>query len=282
MANHTEALTISAEDDGARLDRVLAARIPALSRSRLKALILGGEVTIDGRTIRDPSERVKSGAKDRRDAAGAGARQAGGREHPAQHRLRGRRPHRHRQAGRSRRASCRGPCVRNTGQCADRALRRQPLGHRRRQAARHRAPARQGHDRPDGRRQERPRPQGAVGAVRQQGRRRPPRARLPRFRLGRSAAATRHDRRSARPASRRPRQARGARQAAARRSPIGSCWRPMPARTAKTRTCRSRACSTAGWKRAARTKSASTSPISAIRCSATRPMPPAIAPSRRG
>ncbi len=46
-----------------RLDRVLAARIPALSRSRLKALILGGEVTIDGRTIRDPSERVKSGGK---------------------------------------------------------------------------------------------------------------------------------------------------------------------------------------------------------------------------
>src|SRR6187431_3161051 len=63
MANHTEALTISAEDDGTRLDRVLAARIPALSRSRLKALILGGEVAIEGRTIRDPSERVKSGAR---------------------------------------------------------------------------------------------------------------------------------------------------------------------------------------------------------------------------
>ena len=57
MANHTEALTISAEDDGARLDRVLAAHIPALSRSRLKALILGGQVTIDGRTIRDPASR---------------------------------------------------------------------------------------------------------------------------------------------------------------------------------------------------------------------------------
>ena len=63
MANHTEALTISAEDEGARLDRVLAARIPALSRSRLKALILGGQVTIDGRTIRDPSQPVKSGGK---------------------------------------------------------------------------------------------------------------------------------------------------------------------------------------------------------------------------
>jgi 23S rRNA pseudouridine1911/1915/1917 synthase len=59
-AQTTETLVIAAEDDGARLDRVLAARIPALSRSRLKALILAGEVAIDGRTIRDPSERVKS------------------------------------------------------------------------------------------------------------------------------------------------------------------------------------------------------------------------------
>jgi 23S rRNA pseudouridine1911/1915/1917 synthase len=63
MNPQTETLTIAADDDGARLDRVLAARIPALSRSRLKALILGGEVAIDGKTIRDPSERVKSGAK---------------------------------------------------------------------------------------------------------------------------------------------------------------------------------------------------------------------------
>src|SRR4051812_25938892 len=59
---HTETLTIATEDDGTRLDRVLAARIPALSRSRLKALILSGEVAINGETIRDPSERVKSGA----------------------------------------------------------------------------------------------------------------------------------------------------------------------------------------------------------------------------
>src|SRR5690242_18180854 len=57
----TEKLTVTAEDDGARIDRMLAARIPALSRSRLKALILDGEVAIDGKTIRDPSERVKSG-----------------------------------------------------------------------------------------------------------------------------------------------------------------------------------------------------------------------------
>src|SRR6185503_10501975 len=59
----TETVTIAAEDDGARLDRVLAARIPALSRSRLKALILDGQVAIDGRTIRDPSAPVKSGSR---------------------------------------------------------------------------------------------------------------------------------------------------------------------------------------------------------------------------
>ena len=60
----TEALgsvTIQPEEAGGRLDRVLAARIPALSRSRLKALILDGQVTIDGRTILDPSADVKSG-----------------------------------------------------------------------------------------------------------------------------------------------------------------------------------------------------------------------------
>jgi len=63
VQTQTETVIIAAEDDGARLDRVLAARIPALSRSRLKALILDGHVAIDGQTIRDPSERVKSGAR---------------------------------------------------------------------------------------------------------------------------------------------------------------------------------------------------------------------------
>ena len=38
-----------------RLDRVLAARIEGLSRTRLKALILEGAVTIGGRTIRGGS-----------------------------------------------------------------------------------------------------------------------------------------------------------------------------------------------------------------------------------
>jgi 23S rRNA pseudouridine1911/1915/1917 synthase len=56
-------LIVAAEEDaGARLDRVLAARIGEFSRSRLKALIEAGAVAIDGRTIRDPSHRVNSGA----------------------------------------------------------------------------------------------------------------------------------------------------------------------------------------------------------------------------
>ncbi len=61
----TETVTVRPEEAGERLDRVLAARVPALSRSRLKALILGGQVTVqaasEGRTIRDPAARVNSG-----------------------------------------------------------------------------------------------------------------------------------------------------------------------------------------------------------------------------
>ena len=57
----TETIRIVAKEAGDRLDRVLAARLPALSRSRLKVLILDGQVAIDGRTIRDPATRVNSG-----------------------------------------------------------------------------------------------------------------------------------------------------------------------------------------------------------------------------
>jgi 23S rRNA pseudouridine1911/1915/1917 synthase len=56
-----ETVTIAAEEEGGRLDRVLAARIPSLSRSRLKALILDGQVTVAARTILDPASLVKSG-----------------------------------------------------------------------------------------------------------------------------------------------------------------------------------------------------------------------------
>ena len=57
-----ETVGIADDEAGQRLDRVLAARIPALSRSRLKALILSGQVALDGRTIRDPAASVNSGA----------------------------------------------------------------------------------------------------------------------------------------------------------------------------------------------------------------------------
>jgi 23S rRNA pseudouridine1911/1915/1917 synthase len=56
-----EKVVIAGADAGERLDRVLAARIADLSRSRLKALILAGEVAIGGRTIRDPGHHVNAG-----------------------------------------------------------------------------------------------------------------------------------------------------------------------------------------------------------------------------
>jgi len=57
----TQTIVVAASEDGERVDRVLAGRA-GLSRSRLKALILAGEIAIDGRTIRDPAHRVNAGA----------------------------------------------------------------------------------------------------------------------------------------------------------------------------------------------------------------------------
>jgi 23S rRNA pseudouridine1911/1915/1917 synthase len=48
-------------DAGNRLDRFLAAHAPEFSRSRLKQLLLEGEVRVGARTIKDPAYRVKSG-----------------------------------------------------------------------------------------------------------------------------------------------------------------------------------------------------------------------------
>ena len=50
--------TVTVELAGGRLDRVLAESLPALSRTRLKALILSGSVSAGGRTILDPGYRV--------------------------------------------------------------------------------------------------------------------------------------------------------------------------------------------------------------------------------
>jgi 23S rRNA pseudouridine1911/1915/1917 synthase len=53
---------IVAGDEGSvRLDRVLAARQPSLSRSRLKGLILAGSVSIGTTAIRDPAYHVGKG-----------------------------------------------------------------------------------------------------------------------------------------------------------------------------------------------------------------------------
>jgi 23S rRNA pseudouridine1911/1915/1917 synthase len=56
-----EEVVIAGAEAGERLDRVLAQHIADLSRSRLKALILAGEVAIGGRTIRDPGHHVNAG-----------------------------------------------------------------------------------------------------------------------------------------------------------------------------------------------------------------------------
>src|ERR1700759_5697970 len=56
-------VTVEGDEGSARLDRVLATRLPELSRSRLKALILAGQVRI-GQTsdaVRDPAYHVERG-----------------------------------------------------------------------------------------------------------------------------------------------------------------------------------------------------------------------------
>src|SRR5471032_2614017 len=55
-----ETISVAGEQAGQRLDRVLAAN-SALSRTRLKALILDGAVSIGARAIRDPGYRVNAG-----------------------------------------------------------------------------------------------------------------------------------------------------------------------------------------------------------------------------
>src|SRR5580693_4097636 len=56
-----KSFVVAEQEAGERLDRVLAGYVAELSRSRLKALIGAGAVTLDGHTIRDPNHRVNSG-----------------------------------------------------------------------------------------------------------------------------------------------------------------------------------------------------------------------------
>jgi 23S rRNA pseudouridine1911/1915/1917 synthase len=54
-------VTVAGDEGSSRLDRVLAVRRPELSRSRLKALILAGSVTMGSAPIRDPAYHVTAG-----------------------------------------------------------------------------------------------------------------------------------------------------------------------------------------------------------------------------
>jgi len=54
-------VTVGGDEGSSRLDRVLAVRLPQLSRSRLKALILAGSVAIKSASVRDPAYHVTSG-----------------------------------------------------------------------------------------------------------------------------------------------------------------------------------------------------------------------------
>ncbi|MCA6106286.1 RluA family pseudouridine synthase [Bradyrhizobium cenepequi] len=55
------AVTVQGDEGSPRLDRVLAQRLPELSRSRLKALILAGSVTVKDAPVRDPAFHVAQG-----------------------------------------------------------------------------------------------------------------------------------------------------------------------------------------------------------------------------
>ncbi|TNE41136.1 MAG: RluA family pseudouridine synthase [Alphaproteobacteria bacterium] len=59
--DETSPLHLVVGAEGARIDRHLAIHFPDLSRSRLKALLMEGKVTLNGATITDPSYRVKQG-----------------------------------------------------------------------------------------------------------------------------------------------------------------------------------------------------------------------------
>jgi 23S rRNA pseudouridine1911/1915/1917 synthase len=59
----SETVTVAETEAGERLDRILAARLGDVSRTRLKKLIETGQVSLDAATIKDPSLRVKPGQR---------------------------------------------------------------------------------------------------------------------------------------------------------------------------------------------------------------------------
>jgi 23S rRNA pseudouridine1911/1915/1917 synthase len=54
-------VVVAGDEGSPRLDRVLAQRLPELSRSRLKALIQAGQVVVKAASIRDPAYHVAKG-----------------------------------------------------------------------------------------------------------------------------------------------------------------------------------------------------------------------------
>ena len=54
-------IAIGAAEDGLRLDRALQQRLPEMSRTRLKQLILSEQIRQDGAVSRDPAQRVRCG-----------------------------------------------------------------------------------------------------------------------------------------------------------------------------------------------------------------------------
>ena len=250
---------------GQRLDRFLAMRLPSLSRTRVQALIKERPRELRRRDHRGRHISGQTGRPLRARASAAGpAPRSGRRRSRSTSSTRTTRS----SSSTSRPASSCIPapatCDRHSRQCADRPLRREPLGHRRRGAARHRASPRQGHERADGRRQDR---SGASRARRSSS----PTTAAP----ARSSAAI--SRLSG--ARRRDRTAPSTRRSAATRR-AAPRWRSCPAqgtrgcdplarardlRTRRGTRSRSPRCSNARWRPDAPIRCACISPISALR-----------------
>ena len=61
-ATDVRSFEVPAEAGKARLDKMLADLVPEISRSRLKALVEGGHVTVDGAAVTDASRKIGAGA----------------------------------------------------------------------------------------------------------------------------------------------------------------------------------------------------------------------------
>ena len=108
-AGATHEFALGANEDGLRLDRVLASRSEAeglgLSRTRLQQLIRDGLVDVDGSAVRDPGAKTKAGAHVRIIVPPPQKLDVAGEDIPLNIVFEDDAPHRHRQAGGPGRAS---------------------------------------------------------------------------------------------------------------------------------------------------------------------------------